>query len=207
MFTLTDRLIISFDHIINKKQLKITSPAHNIVDDQPLNGQQEYRHSAQLMRINHSGEICAQALYHGQALFAQNQAQYAELMQAAAEESIHLAWCTERLTELHSRPSFLTPVWFIGSYFMGMVAGLCGDKYSNAFIHETEQQVSQHLELHLQTLPAFDRRSRAILQQMHSDELLHAQKAHERGIKELPASIKFLMHNVAQVFKRIAAKV
>jgi ubiquinone biosynthesis monooxygenase Coq7 len=204
MFNLTDRLIISFDHLLKKKNLTTASPATNIIDHAPASSS-EYNKSAQLMRINHSGEICAQALYHGQALFARDQEQYDELMQAAKEESVHLAWCHERLQELNSRPSLLSPLWFAGSYMMGIVASLYGDQYSNAFINETEKQVSKHLELHLEKLPAFDLRSRAILQQMHEDELAHAQKAHDRGIKELPTSLKFTMHHVANVFKRIAA--
>jgi ubiquinone biosynthesis monooxygenase Coq7 len=206
LYSILDRLIISFDKLLQKEVAHNipANPAQNIVD-RPSELPVDYQHSAKLMRINHSGEICAQALYHGQALFTRNNYQYQQLMHSAQEELVHLTWCQQRLTELNSRPSYLTALWFAGSYVIGVVASLYGDKYSNGFTYETEQQVSKHLESHLQQLPKFDLRSRAILTQMLVDEQTHALHAKQRGANVLPTALKVTMRYTANIFKHITA--
>ena len=137
----------------------------------------ERRHAAGLMRINHVGEVCAQALYVGQAAVAQDAATRDHLLEAAQEETDHLAWCADRLRELDSRPSLFNPLWYAGSYAIGVLAGLRGDGWNLGFVVETERQVEAHLDEHLQTLPAADLRSRAILETMKADEARHADNA------------------------------
>lgn len=149
--------------------------------------------SAALMRVNHSGEICAQALYLGQAFVARNKELAKQLNQAAEEEQNHLTWCRERLTELNSRPSFLNPVWSIGSFCIGALAGLAGDKMSLGFLAETENQVTNHLEKHLNKISPRDTKSIAILQQMLQDEKKHATHAIAMGGVALPKSVCKIM--------------
>src|SRR5690606_10057919 len=144
------------------------------------------RHAAGLMRVNHTGEICAQALYQGQALTARDPAVRGALLEAAAEEADHLAWCEERLAELRSGPSLLNPAFYALSYAMGAVTGLLGDKVSLGFVEATEDQVCRHLEGHLQTLPAEDARSREIVTRMREDEARHGSEALARGGVEFP---------------------
>ncbi|MBB3227854.1 ubiquinone biosynthesis monooxygenase Coq7 [Luteibacter sp. Sphag1AF] len=162
------------------------------------------RHAAGLMRINHVGEVCAQALYVGQAALARTEETRAHLMHAAAEETDHLAWCAERLKQLDSRPSLLNPLWYAGSYAIGVAAAAIGDPISLGFVVETERQVEAHLAEHLQSLPAEDERSRAILRQMQEDEIRHAQNAQERGGVDLPWPIPGLMHAASKVMKTVA---
>ncbi len=139
------------------------------------------RHVAGLMRVNHTGEVCAQALYLGQAALARNADNRAHLLHAAAEETDHLAWCAQRLQELDSHPSVFNPLWYLGSYAIGAAAALAGDPLSLGFVMETERQVEAHLADHLQRLPAEDDRSRAVLTQMQADEVRHGQAAQQRG--------------------------
>ncbi len=141
--------------------------------------------AAALMRVNHTGEICAQALYQGQALTARNEAARAALEQAAAEETDHLAWTAQRITELGGRTSFLNPLWYAGSFALGAAAGMLGDKWNLGFLAETERQVEGHLEGHLDRLPAQDEKSRAIVAGMKDDEARHARTAIEHGAAEL----------------------
>ncbi|MBE1158989.1 2-polyprenyl-3-methyl-6-methoxy-1,4-benzoquinone monooxygenase [Dyella acidiphila] len=164
----------------------------------------ERRHAAGLMRINHTGEVCAQALYDGQAALARHEENRVHLQHAAAEETDHLAWCAERLQELDSRPSLLNPLWYAGSYAIGAVAALAGDKISLGFVVETEKQVEAHLADHMDRLPAQDERSRVVLQQMQADEVQHAQQARERGGIALPFPIPQLMHASSMVMKTVA---
>jgi ubiquinone biosynthesis monooxygenase Coq7 len=164
----------------------------------------ERRHAAGLMRINHVGEICAQALYSGQAAVARDEATRADLLAAAAEETDHLAWCADRLDELGSRPSLLNPVWYAGSYAIGMLAGLRGDGWNLGFVVETERQVEAHLEEHLQTLPEGDLRSRAILRQMKADEARHAEHAEQSGARVLPQPVPTLMAAASKLMKAVA---
>ena len=146
----------------------------------------EKKHAAGLMRVNHVGEICAQALYQAQRLTSRSQVIKEQLTQAAIEEEDHLAWCASRLKELNARPSFLNPIWYGGSFMLGVVAGLSGDRWSLGFVAETEKQVTKHLDGHLQTLPEGDLASRAIVEQMRIEESLHQAMAIEAGAATLP---------------------
>lgn len=160
---------------------------------------QQKRHSAGLMRINHCGEVCAQALYQGQALTAKLPEVREKMEQAAAEENDHLQWCADRLKELDSRTSFLNPIWYVSSFSIGAVAGLLGDKWSLGFVAETEYQVVRHLQSHLDELPENDKKSRAVIEQMKEDELHHATVAIEAGGAELPTPVKLAMRGMAKV--------
>ncbi|WP_449427415.1 2-polyprenyl-3-methyl-6-methoxy-1,4-benzoquinone monooxygenase [Rhodanobacter umsongensis] len=167
----------------------------------------ERRHVAGLMRINHTGEVCAQALYLGQAALARNAGNREHLLHAAAEETDHLAWCAQRLQQLDSRPSLLNPLWYLGSYAIGAAAALAGDPVSLGFVVETERQVEAHLAEHLEQLPAQDERSRAVLTRMQADEISHAQAAQQRGGIELPFPLPQLMHASSMVMKTVAYRV
>ena len=164
----------------------------------------ERRHAAGLMRINHVGEVCAQALYIGQAAVARDPATRAHLLEAAQEETDHLAWCADRLRELESQPSLFNPVWYAGSFAIGALAGLRGDGWNLGFVVETEHQVEAHLEEHLQTLPQADQRSRAILQVMKADEARHADHAEQAGARVLPRPIPTLMAGASKLMKSVA---
>ncbi|MFC5742736.1 2-polyprenyl-3-methyl-6-methoxy-1,4-benzoquinone monooxygenase [Dyella tabacisoli] len=164
----------------------------------------ERRHAAGLMRINHTGEVCAQALYFGQAALARDDETRQHLLHAAAEETDHLAWCAERLHQLDSRPSLLNPLWYAGSYAIGVAAAAISDPVSLGFVVETERQVEAHLADHLDQLPAQDERSRAILSQMQTDEVRHAQAAQQRGGIDLPFPIPKLMEFSSMVMKTVA---
>ena len=191
-----DQMIIDFDRslaarISGRRRENRPNPAENI-ESVPLSKAQT-RVSQGLMRINHAGEVSAQALYQGQA-FAARSSRVQRIMQEAADEELdHLDWCESRLQELHSHTSYLNPVWYLGSFSIGAFAGLIGDKWSLGFVAETEYQVESHLLSHLDKLPAQDKRSRAILEQMRVDEAQHAQTAVESGAAELPAKVKKLM--------------
>lgn len=167
----------------------------------------ERRHAAGLMRINHVGEVCAQALYVGQAALARNEDTRQHLMHAAQEETDHLAWCAERLKQLDSRPSLLNPLWYAGSYAIGMAAAAIGDPVSLGFVVETERQVEAHLAEHLQQLPAQDERSRAVLRQMQADEIRHADAAQARGGIDLPWPLPRVMHAASSVMKTVAYRI
>lgn len=160
------------------------------------------KHVAGLMRVNHAGEVCAQALYQGQALTAQLNHIKKQMNEAAAEENDHLAWCEQRLRELNSHTSVLNPLWYLGSLLIGALAGLAGDRYSLGFVAETERQVSVHLQKHLQNIPQHDKKTEMILQQMHEDETQHAILAQEAGAWELPTIIKNIMHETAKLMTK-----
>ena len=159
----------------------------------------EKRHSAGLMRVNHSGEVAAQALYRGQALMARTPDIRQWLLKVADEEADHLAWCATRLTELGSRPSALAPLWYAGSFVIGAAAAAFGDRISLGFVAETERQVEGHLNAQLEKLPASDSRSHAILERMKRDEVAHGDQATRSGAGELPATVKQLMHKTSRV--------
>ncbi|MGY1425785.1 2-polyprenyl-3-methyl-6-methoxy-1,4-benzoquinone monooxygenase [Lysobacter sp. A289] len=165
------------------------------------------RHAAGLMRVNHVGEVCAQALYCGQAAVARDPATRAHLLEAAQEETDHLAWCGDRLRELDDRPSLLNPVWYGGSYAIGVLAGLRGDGWNLGFVVETERQVEAHIDEHLQSLPPEDARSRAILEVMKADEARHADNAEAAGARVLPPPIPSIMAAASKVMKTIAYRV
>ena len=157
-----------------------------------------------LMRVNHTGEICAQALYSGQALFAQDERVRAVLLGAAAEERDHLAWCRKRLEELDARPSVLDPFWYAGSFALGVASGLAGDRWSLGFLIETERQVEHHLDGHLKELPADDARSRAIVEQMREDEIRHGRTGESLGGAPLPMPVRAAMRAVSKVMTKTA---
>jgi 3-demethoxyubiquinol 3-hydroxylase len=160
--------------------------------------------AAALMRINHAGEIAAQALYHGQALVSHSQATRELLLRSAREESDHLAWCETRLRELGSRPSLLNPLWYCGSFAIGALAAAGGDRLSLGFVVETERQVEGHLDEHLARLPSGDTRSRAILQTMRADEIAHGAAARAAGAAELPQPARVLMRQIARIMTTAA---
>lgn len=155
--------------------------------------------AAGLMRVNHAGEIAAQALYHGQALVARTEGTRGMLLHAAREERDHLAWCEKRLSELKSRPSVLNPLWYAGSFALGAFAGLLGDRVSLGFVVETEKQVEGHLGSHLGSLPGADLRSRAIVEAMQADEITHGAHAKAAGGMDLPAPVRHLMRRAARI--------
>jgi ubiquinone biosynthesis monooxygenase Coq7 len=177
-------------------------PAEGLPD--AIEDPRERREGAALMRVNHAGEIAAQALYHGQALTARDAGVRAALLAAAREETDHLAWCERRVRELGSRTSLLSPLWYAGSFAIGAVAGLAGDRNSLGFVAETERQVTEHLGSHLERLPEADRRSRRIVEQMQRDEERHGHDADAAGAAPLPAAIRALMRSVARVMTETA---
>ncbi|MBI3900339.1 MAG: 2-polyprenyl-3-methyl-6-methoxy-1,4-benzoquinone monooxygenase [Gammaproteobacteria bacterium] len=163
--------------------------------------------TGRLMRVNHSGEICAQALYQGQALTARRAEIRGKMEQSAAEENDHLAWTEMRINELGGHTSYLNPLWYTGSLTIGAIAGLAGDRWSLGFLAETERQVVQHLEGHLDRLPATDNKSRAIIEQMRADESRHATVAVDAGAAELPTVVKKLMRLTAKVMTTTAYRI
>lgn len=208
-----ERQYSPLDRLIIEAQRALTTTAGRSVAERRNPGIDEIesamddgarRHAAGLMRINHTGEVCAQALYVGQAAVARDEATRAQLLAAAQEETDHLAWCAERLEELHSRPSLLNPLWYAGSYAIGLAAGLRGDGWNLGFVVETERQVEAHLEEHLQTLPSEDRRSRAILETMKTDEARHADHAEQAGARVLPPPVPRLMALASSIMKAVA---
>lgn len=172
-------------------------------DDTKLH-EREARQAAALMRVNHVGEVCAQALYTAQALATRDPALRRHFQRAADEETDHLAWTAERLQELGDRPSLLNPLWYAGAFAIGLAAGRLGDRLSLGFVVETERQVEAHLESHMERLPAGDHASRAIVAQMKDDEAAHARLAQQAGAAELPAPAKALMRAAAKVMTTTA---
>ncbi len=202
--TFADRLIGAFDQALRSVVPNTTQaerPLPSAHTESALNVS-DARRVAGLMRVNHSGEVAAQALYHGQALTAKLPHVREAMQQAAREEQDHLAWCETRLKELDSHTSLLNPLWYAMSFGIGAVAGLAGDQYSLGFVAETERQVGVHLDEHLQALPDNDERSRAILQQMHKDELHHREQAIDAGAQELPESVKAVMGVISKVMTK-----
>lgn len=177
-----------------------TNPSDDIEEGELTD--KEKKHAAGLMRINHCGEVCAQALYQGQALTAKLPDVREKMEHAAAEENDHLQWCSDRLTQLDSHTSLLNPLWYVGSFSIGAVAGAIGDKWSLGFVAETEHQVVKHLESHLDKLPQHDKKSRTIIEQMKDDELEHATTAIEAGGAPLPKPIKRAMKQMAKVMTK-----
>jgi ubiquinone biosynthesis monooxygenase Coq7 len=207
-YSFVDQLIIGADQAIKTLSHKTENtdrslPKSPIISDKPLSSE-ETQLSTRLMRVNHAGEISAQALYNGQAWVAKNDQTRALLWQAAKEEGDHLVWCQVRLQELGSHTSYLNPLWYTGSFMIGALAGLIGDKYSLGFLAETEHQVEQHLSDHLEKLPEHDYASQAILEQMRIDERQHAQTALEHGGVELPFPVKLLMKLTSKVMTTLS---
>ena len=209
-YSAIDRLIISVDGVIrmvtgNADSASRENPAKTVPE--VMMDEENRLHAAGLMRINHAGEVCAQALYAGQAATARNPDVQAEMQQAANEEIDHLSWCKDRLDELESNPSKLDPLWYAGSFAIGAAAGLAGDGWSLGFLKETERQVEAHLEGHIEKLPPEDARSRAILDQMKIDEAKHAQMAEDSGAFDLPRPVRRLMKLTASAMKAVAYRV
>jgi len=204
--TPVDHLIASIDQalrtLLGGNSATRPYPAEGIAET--VEKPSERRHAAALMRVNHSGEIAAQALYQGQAAGASSPATRAALSEAAREETDHLAWCASRIEELGGRTSLLNPVWYAGSFAIGLLAGLAGDRTSLGFVAETERQVVEHLEGHLHRLPQADARTRAIVQQMSADEERHGHNARNAGGTALPAVARALMKATARIMTRTA---
>lgn len=203
--TLIDRCLLQVDQALRtcvpgSSQAQRLSPAEPL-DEAQMN-ETERRHAAGLMRINHTGEVCAQALYAGQASTAKLSETRAAMENAAQEEVDHLAWCEQRLQQLDSRPSVLNPLWYGMSFGMGALAGIAGDKWSLGFVAETEKQVCEHLEEHLQKLPTEDQRSKAVLEQMIIDERQHGETAKEAGGADLPEPLQKAMSGMSQLMKK-----
>lgn len=208
--TRIDRLISHIDQALRVSiapapKTERASPAAGLANvrlDEP-----QRRGAAGLMRVNHTGEVCAQALYAGQAATAKSPAVRDEMKEAAREEEDHLSWCAERLDELESRPSLLNPLWYAGSFTIGALAGAAGDRWSLGFVEATERQVESHLETHLKRLPKTDERSRAIVAQMKIDEARHAELAKASGAARLPAPVRGAMALTAGVMKAVAYRI
>ena len=201
-----DKLLCEFDTalrtlIIPKHRLSTRASPGQALAEPSLNTKEKH-HVAGLMRVNHAGEVCAQALYQGQALTAKLTTVKEQMTKAALEEVEHLAWCEQRLRELGSQPSLLNPFWYSGSLMLGAFAGLAGDKWSLGFVAETERQVTQHIQHHLDRLPQHDTKTKAILSKMHEDETKHADTAIAAGAAELPFLIKKLMQCVSRLMTK-----
>ena len=195
-YSTADRLLMGLDQALRTvfgrpHATERVNPSASVQEGE-LNAD-ERLHSARLIRIDHTGEVCAQALYQGQALTARLPQVREAMQRSAQEEGDHLEWCHERLWELGDRRSLLNPLWYAGSFFIGAAAGLAGDKWSLGFIAETEKQVCEHLDGHLQQIPEGDAKSRAILEQMREDEMQHARMAIEGGAASLPQPVKLAM--------------
>jgi ubiquinone biosynthesis monooxygenase Coq7 len=206
-YTTLDRLIASVDEALRISTGAAPAPQRlNPAGDieAAVLDEEQRRHVAGLMRINHTGEICAQALYAGQAATAHTEATRAAMQSAADEEIDHLSWCEDRLQELDSRPSLLNPLWYAGSFAIGAAAGIAGDDWSLGFVKETENQVEAHLQDHLERLPPGDSRSQAILDQMKADEAKHAEMAENAGARDLPEPIRRAMAFTAGIMKTLA---
>ena len=204
-----DRLIGEFDRALRAVagvvQGSRASPAEGLPKS-PLTEEQRH-HAAALMRVNHVGEVCAQALYQGQALTARDPGARRALDKAAREEEDHLAWSAERIRELGGRPSLLNPLWYAGAFAMGAAAGALGDRWNLAFLAETERQVEEHLTGHLEALPQDDRRTRAVVEAMRADEARHRASALELGAAELPEPVKRAMRVASKVMTTVAYRV
>jgi len=200
MLTL-DHLIVEFDKGLRTlfARAHSTRPHPDAGLPEAEMQESEKKHAAALMRVNHSGEICAQALYQGQALTARDPAVQEKLLHAAQEETEHLAWTSKRVHELGGHLSLLNPLWYTGSLALGAVAGLLGDKWNLGFLAETERQVGDHLHGHLDRLPQQDAKSRAVVQQMYRDETGHAEMAARLGGAELPLPVKLAMQASSRV--------
>lgn len=208
--TFGDVLIGHIDHALNNIFCEQPSqrdyPAERANEADSLTAEQK-RKAASLMRVNHAGEMAAQALYHGQSLIARDPSLKGKLYNASVEESDHLNWCRRRLEELGERPSIMDPFWYAGSFAIGIAAGIAGDRWNLGFLEETEKQVVRHLDSHLERLPEQDQRSREIVKQMKIDEQGHADLAHELGAAPLPQPIKDLMKLTSKVMTNLAERI
>jgi ubiquinone biosynthesis monooxygenase Coq7 len=201
-----DQLLINADRALRTlfgrpQTTERRNPADGLLEAELRDDQR--RHVARLMRINHTGEVCAQALYQGQALTARLPETRQRMERSACEENDHLLWCGERLKELGDHQSLLNPFWYVGSFAIGAAAGLIGDKWSLGFVVATERQVENHLDAHLEQVPTQDEKSRIILEQMKADEIRHAQLAKASGGVDLPAPVQAVMKLTSRIIARI----
>ena len=208
--TPVDRLLSGFDNALRtvvKPPSRHTRPnPAGDLEDGELSAA-EKRHAAGLMRVNHAGEVAAQGLYQGHAAIARDADTRAQMQQAANEELDHLGWCEQRLTELGEEPSQLSPLWYAGAFFIGAASGVFGDRWSLGFVEETEHQVAEHLSGHLQDLPADDARSRAIVEQMRTEEEEHGANAKAAGAAQLPTPVREVMRMTARIMTRTAYRI
>jgi ubiquinone biosynthesis monooxygenase Coq7 len=204
-----DRFLTTFDAALRTVFTSHTGaqPCPTVPGDTTELSEPDKKEAGALMRVNHVGEVCAQALYTAQAFATKNEALRAHFIRASAEETNHLAWTEARLKELGDRPSYLNPLWYAGAFGIGLIAGRLGDRVSLGFVVETENQVEAHLDSHLTRLPAGDHASRAIVAQMKDDEARHALDAKELGAIELPAPVRGLMTAVAKVMTTVAHRI
>jgi ubiquinone biosynthesis monooxygenase Coq7 len=202
-------LILGFDRALRTLSGTATpsrpTPGANLPES--IQDVDDRRHAAGLMRVNHTGEVCAQALYSAQSLVARDPAIRARFAEAAREEEDHLAWTQQRLADLGARPSLLNPLWYAGSFGIGLAAGVAGDTANLGFVVETERQVEEHLTSHIDRLPATDAKSRAIVEQMRDDEARHGAMALAAGAEELSFPAKLLMRGAAAVMKAVAYRI
>jgi ubiquinone biosynthesis monooxygenase Coq7 len=204
-----DRLLSTVDQRLRDLTARSTSSAQGPSRASPAAGQKEpplsareREHAGGLMRVNHTGEVCAQALYQGQALVARSEATREKLISAAQEEADHLAWCEARLNELEAAPSRLNPLFYAASFALGAATALAGDRVSLGFVHATEERVASHLRAHLKALPGEDRKSQLILQQMLTDEERHGEEALSHGGQEFPRPVKDVMSLASKLMTR-----
>lgn len=204
-----DRGLHAVDHALRTIWARHTAqrPCPTATEAETPLSEAERREAAALMRVNHVGEVCAQALYQAQALATKDAALRAHFEAAARDETDHLAWCEQRLVALGGRPSLLNPIWYAGAFGLGLLAGRAGDRASLGFVAETERQVEQHLDGHLDRLPAGDTASRAVVQQMRDDEVRHAREAEAAGGTALPAPLRWAMRGAAKVMTFTAHRI
>jgi ubiquinone biosynthesis monooxygenase Coq7 len=205
----TDRVLISLDNALRTLSGSVhAGRACPRPDEEPAPlDDLDRRHAGALMRVNHVGEVCAQALYQAQALTARDPALRDKMAVAAREEADHLAWTQQRLQELGDRPSWLNPLWYAGAFGIGLLAGRAGDAVSLGFVVETERQVEQHLAGHMESLPLGDSASRAIVEQMKADEARHADAAEAAGARPLPAPVRWAMRAAARIMTTTAHRI
>lgn len=209
MLPIPDHLIVQFDKALRTvfAQAQSRRPYPDAALPEAEMSDAEKRHAAGLMRVNHSGEVCAQALYQGQALTARDPEVQRALQAASDEETEHLAWCERRLEALGSHKSVFNPLWYAGSFTLGALAGALGDKWNLGFLAETERQVEGHLNGHLETLPAQDAKSRAVVEQMKADEIKHAETAVAHGGAPLPLPVKLAMQATSKILTHTAYRI
>ena len=209
MLPIPDHLIVQFDKALRTvfAQARSRRPYPDAALPEAEMSDAEKRHAAGLMRVNHSGEVCAQALYQGQALIARDPEVQRALQAASDEETEHLAWCERRLETLGSHKSVFNPLWYAGSFTLGALAGALGDKWNLGFLAETERQVEGHLNGHLETLPAQDAKSRAVVEQMKADEIKHAETAVAHGGAPLPLPVKLAMQATSKILTHTAYRI
>jgi len=205
-YNTTDQFLSHIDKglrtlLVKRSTNTVTSPADKINNQSNLS-EKDAKLSARLMRVNHSGEIAAQGLYHGHMVMAKDQEIKQKFNQSAQEEEAHLSWCEKRLEELQDQPSVLAPAWYLGSYAMGAAVGAFGDKWSLGFISETEKQVVNHLDKHISRLPEDDNKSREVLLKMREDEIMHDKNAQAAGAYELPKPAKLAMNAISKIMTK-----